>query len=143
MSIGFKVALSVTDGVADAETPFSSGLTLVVLAGQEYGEVETTDHNQANDIKQFDPTLLDPGTTKVELKATAANITRVRALRKITKTWKITAPAGTAFGATTPQSFSATGWVKKVDETPFEREGEVMFKFEIRMKSDWTVAGGT
>jgi hypothetical protein len=141
-AIGFKAKVSVTDGVSDAATEFD-GLSVVTLPSQEAGEVETTDHGQTNYIKQFTPTLIDPGTLKIEIKASASNITRARALLRVPKTWKVTAPQTTEFGATTPQSYSVSGWLKKIDEIPFEREGIVMVKIEVRVTSDWTVAGGT
>ena len=153
--IGFQCKLSVNDGAANIAVDFT-GHTLVVLPSHEVGEKEVTEHSQADNVRRFIPTLVDSGKMKVEFNYKNTLLTRLRALLakrkigpstpKVAQTWVITAPeveaAGTTAAGEDPQKFTFEGWVSKIDEMPFERDGELVLKAEIRVNGPMTVTVG-
>ena len=153
--IGFQVKLSVNDGALNVQVDFT-GHTLVVLPPSESGEKEVTEHSQADNVRRFIPTLIDAGKVKVEFNYTNTLMTRLRALLgkkkigpstpKVAQQWVITAPeveaAGTTAAGEDPQKFTLTGWLCKIDEMPFERDGEMVLKGEIRVNGPMTVTVG-
>lgn len=148
--IGFNASLTVNDGAAQAQTAFPNDV-LVTLPAREVGSQETTKHGQGDRYRRKVPTLTDPGVLKVETYYDHTTYTRLDALlgqqnvptSAVPVAWVVKAPQGVPGGPTTPQQFQFNGFVSKLDELPFEREGIMVIKFEVTLSGPWTITPGT
>ena len=142
--IGFKAGLTVNDGAANAHAAFPGGVVFT-LPSREVGKAESTAHDQADFYRRWLPTLIDSGVLKGEINFLAAQYARLDGLltSRASKEWKLTAPPTASTGSGVPQAFTFNGFVSKLDETPFEREGVLMIKFEVTVSGTWTITGGT
>lgn len=146
--IGFKVTLKLNDGGTGADPGGTltaiPGNAIVTLPSREIGEVDDTDHDQTDFYERVIPGLIKSGNLKFECKYSHGNYTRLNNVFEKRKlyTWEITAPIGVASGAVTGQKFTVSGFLKKIDEMPFEREGTMMMKAEVRLSGTWTVDPG-
>lgn len=145
---GFGASLEVNDGAADASEKFE-GVTTITLPSEEVGEFEETelaqtkaDNTTLDPVRRYAPNhMVEVGTVKCEMKYSAANHARVRALLgKKGKVWKLTPPDQDGTGTTSPLTGSGKGWVKKIDDIVFENGNPVRIKFEVRTQEAWAFA---
>jgi hypothetical protein len=141
--IGFGVKLAVNDGPNGAYRDFD-GTTLVVVPARELGEQESTSHD-ADGSKDFEALLSDEGTLKLEVNYNHAQLARLHTLYngRVKRQWQVRAPQGVAAGRLTGQVIVFTGFLKKIDEMAFEREGMLMNKIEVRVTKRPVLTPGT
>ena len=117
-----------------------SGVAMITHPGKERGEEEVTRHDSdQDDYMEYRPTLINPGSLKIELDYTPAQYARVNAMIESgeVKTWKLTDPGGS------PTVYTFKAFLKKLDERTQEKDKQQTFKFEARCTGKPTVSGGS
>lgn len=141
--IGFTCKLEVNDGAADAFQTVSEAV-MITLPAEEIGEAEITTLGQQDGSSNPDPvrrfmgTLEDPGVLKCSAQFNKALLVRLRTLKHKTKTYKITTPDEDPGAPTVNLVASGDGFMRKIEEVGFEKDGVVEIKFEVRRAKAWT-----
>lgn len=141
--LGFQCALSVNDGVADAQQAVTDKLAQFTLPDREATVHAHVNHGQADAIERIILGIIKQTPMKVELFYDATTWQRFNTmfLARALKTWECSEPDQA--GSYTPLKIAFSGGVSKMPGHAFERDGITMFSVEVHPSGPWTVTGGS
>ena len=135
-NVAFGTKLSVNDGASQVYVDFD-GVTKVTLGSRDITKSNTDNLYQADNYKRWiSNKLIDCKEWKVEIQFTETNVERLEALlglewqtTSVHTNFKLTTPNPT--GSENGKIFAQDGFVSKIDDAPFEKEGVMFYSFEI------------